>query len=167
VEFEKMIPPDKLQALETAMLAYYNAKRAHDDAEEEYFKDDGHTWDYFGRHHIDAMEKAGDAWKAIMLDLLRAAATVPPKDHVKFFADAIRAACGACGGTGVGGVTNGPGGEPEPYECEYCGRPMQACQAAAQAARERGGEKCSECGKYPPDHKGVCEGCLEYRNHQR
>ena len=27
-------------------------------------------------------------------------------------------------------------------------------------------EKCSECGVYPPDHKGVCEGCLAYREHQ-
>ena len=25
---------------------------------------------------------------------------------------------------------------------------------------------CRECGVYPPDHKGVCEGCLAYREHQ-
>jgi hypothetical protein len=77
VEFEKMIPPDKLQALEAAMLAYYNAKRKHDEAQEEYFANDGHTWDYAGADLIEAMEKAGDAWKAIMLDIITAAATVP------------------------------------------------------------------------------------------
>lgn len=27
-------------------------------------------------------------------------------------------------------------------------------------------EKCQECGVYPADHKGVCEGCLAYREHQ-
>lgn len=26
-------------------------------------------------------------------------------------------------------------------------------------------EKCRDCGVYPPDHKGVCEGCLTYRDH--
>lgn len=27
-------------------------------------------------------------------------------------------------------------------------------------------EKCRECGVYKADHKGVCEGCLAYREHQ-
>lgn len=27
-------------------------------------------------------------------------------------------------------------------------------------------EICAECGVYPADHKGVCEGCLAYREHQ-
>jgi len=25
--------------------------------------------------------------------------------------------------------------------------------------------KCIECGVYPADHKGICEGCLAYREH--
>ena len=27
-------------------------------------------------------------------------------------------------------------------------------------------EICQECGVYPADHKGYCEGCLAYREHQ-
>jgi len=27
-------------------------------------------------------------------------------------------------------------------------------------------EKCKGCGVYPPDHKGYCEGCLAYREHE-
>lgn len=67
---------------------------------------------------------------------------------------AIRAGCGACGGTGIGGTTGGiatvtdeDGGEihvdtREAYECEYCGRP-RACVtdevvvSAIDAATER------------------------------
>jgi thymidylate synthase (FAD) len=47
---------------------------------------------------------------------------------------------------------------------------MKWCPEAWRALRCGPGEKrvpkCTECDRYPADHKGVCEGCLAYREHQ-
>lgn len=49
----------------------------------------------------------------------------------------------------------------------WCGRWRMCAKTMSDTAKKAGPPKCSECGVYPPDHKGVCEGCLAYREHQQ
>lgn len=51
---------------------------------------------------------------------------------------------------------------------QYYPKDMSASDAAKillDAERTKDEEVCQECGKNPPDHKGICEGCLAYRDH--
>jgi len=51
---------------------------------------------------------------------------------------------------------------------QYYPKDMTAVEAAKillDAERTNDEEVCQECGVYPPDHKGVCEGCLAFREH--
>lgn len=75
---------------------------------------------------------------------------------------------------GVGAVYSGlfyktlPGGviETTSLPLAECHPTREAAEAATSAAAR--GEKCSECGIYPPDHPSkTCCGCDAYREHQQ
>lgn len=54
------------------------------------------------------------------------------------------------------------------HACNLLNYGWRACaKTMSDTAKKAGPPKCSECGVYPPDHKGVCEGCLAYREHQQ
>jgi len=54
------------------------------------------------------------------------------------------------------------------HACNLLNYGWRACaKAMSDTAKKAGPPKCSECGVYAADHKGVCEGCLAYREHQQ
>ena len=54
------------------------------------------------------------------------------------------------------------------HACNLLNYGWRACaKAMSDTAKQAGPPKCSECGVYGADHKGVCEGCLAYREHQQ
>lgn len=71
--------------------------------------------------------------------------------------------CHHCEGTGE---QDGPGGQEPCCHCGGKGERVFDHPDDAEVARDESRERCCECGVYPADHKGVCEGCLAYREHQ-
>jgi len=72
--------------------------------------------------------------------------------------------CPHCDGDGT---QEGPGGLEPCCHCHGKGEQVFGSPDDADVARASVSEKCRECGVYPTDHKGVCEGCLAYREHQQ